>query len=60
MSDWFWEPVQVPPLRADIARRRREYRRHLAKIERTGWIAVSALVGFAAGAFAALPPQTFS
>lgn len=55
-----WAPTSVPPLRADIDRHRREYRRSLRRIERTGWVAVSALLGFVGGAFAALPPGTFA
>lgn len=45
-----WHRTEVPPLRADIGRRRRDYRRRLAQIERTGWVTVAALLGFAAGA----------
>jgi len=49
-----WPPTKVPPLRSDIDRRRRLYRRHLAKIERNGWVTLSGLVGFAVGAITAI------
>lgn len=60
MNEWFWEPVRVPPLRADIERHRRAYRRHLRRVERTGWVVLSALLGFTAGALVALPPMTWA
>lgn len=55
-----WEPVRVPPLRSDIERRSRAYRRSLRRVQRTGWFALASLLGFAAGAFAALPPQVWA
>lgn len=60
MSEWFWAPVAPPPLRSDIERRMRAYRRSLRRVERTGWMALSALLGFTAGALATLPTSTFS
>lgn len=60
MTEWFWEPVRVPPLRSAMDRHRRAYRRHLRRVERTGWFTVSALLGFTAGALVALPPMTFA
>lgn len=60
MSTWFWEPVKPPPLRSDIERRMRAYRRSLRRVERTGWVTLSALLGFTAGALVALPPVTWA
>lgn len=49
-----WARTNVPPLRTDIDRRRRQYRRVLARVERNGWITLSALLGVTAGAIVAL------
>jgi hypothetical protein len=49
-----WARTNVPPLRADIERRRREYRRVLARVERNGWLTLSALLGASLGAITAL------
>lgn len=56
MNEWFWEPVSVPPLRADIDRRLRAFRRTQRRAERGARFAMVALLGFTAGALAALPP----
>lgn len=39
-----WQAVGVPPLRADIDRRKRAHRRHLSKIERRGWLTLAGLL----------------
>lgn len=59
MTEPTWTPVRVPPLRRDLDRQSREYRQSLARVGRTGWFMLSALLGFAAGAFAALPSETW-
>lgn len=59
MSEWFWQPVQPPPLRVDIDRRLRAFRRSQRRAERGAKFALASLLGLMVGAFAALPPSTF-
>lgn len=56
MNEWFWEPVRVPPLRADIDRRLRSFRRTQRRAERGARFALVALLGFTGGALTALSP----
>lgn len=59
MTEPTWHPVRVPPLRRDLDRQSREYRRALARIARTGWFAVAATLGFLVGTLAAMQPENF-
>ena len=52
MSDWPWEPVQVPPLAADLGRRRRSLRRALRQEKRAWGLCAVGLLGIALGALA--------
>ena len=59
MTEPNWHRTKVPPLRADLDRQSREYRQSLARVGRTGWFTLAALLGFAIGALAALQPENF-
>lgn len=49
-----WHPTKVPPLRADVDRRRRALRRALAAEAKAWALGAAGLAGTAAGAVAAL------
>ena len=56
-----WHRTKVPPLRADIDRRLREFRRAEARAERFGLFTLAALLGTAFGTLAAfITPGVFS
>jgi hypothetical protein len=49
-----WPPTKVPPLRADVDRRRRALRRALAAEAKAWALGAAGLVGAAAGAVTAI------